>query len=196
MPLLKAEEFVLIPSSDGVVLESRIFKPSSEQLQQQQQHQSLSSHSHHSKNSQVCVILTHPYGRLGGNLHNNVVEACFELFSSLGFMTVRFNFRGVGHSTGRGTFRGTGEMEDVMSVYKFVKNRENLRPRYVLLVGYSYGSMATCAVFQDIPDCIGIVSISYPAGVLWALTLGNSSKFLEGLKAKPSNIHKLFIFGE
>ncbi|KAJ3326621.1 hypothetical protein HDU76_012769 [Blyttiomyces sp. JEL0837] len=118
----------------------------------------------------------------------------YEHFSSQGFMTARFNFRGVGKSTGRSSFRGAGEMDDVMAVYRYVFSRVQ-SPKHVLLCGYSYGSMALCAVNSQIPECIGIISISYPAGVLWYLTFGNSGTFLDGLKASPPNLPKLFIIG-
>ncbi|KAI9354557.1 Alpha/Beta hydrolase protein, partial [Zopfochytrium polystomum] len=142
-----------------------------------------------------CVIITHPYGRLGGNLHNNVVESCFQYFSGEGFMTVRFNFRGVGQSTGSSTLRGNGELDDVLSVYRYVKERPNLAPRHFILCGYSYGSIATGAVCPDIPECIGLISIAYPAGVLWFLTMGNSSRFTEGIRSVRENMPKLFIMG-
>jgi dienelactone hydrolase len=108
-------------------------------------------------------------------------------------------------------------MDDVLSVYKYVKNRVNLAPKLVILCGYSYGSVATCSVYKEIPECIGmyfrlrscppvlelvlnlrywlgIISISFPAGVLWYLTLGNSNKVMDALSSS-SKMKKLFLIG-
>ena len=177
--LHKEEECVLVKSSDGIALETRLLK------------------GQHPRYSQTAVILTHPYGPLGGNLDNNVVYSLFQLFASLGFTTARFNFRGVGHSTGRTSFQGLGEIDDLLSVYKFIKTRSDLKPKHVLLVGYSYGSITAGAASVEIPDLCGFIAISYPSGVSWALTLWNGRKYLECLRclASPA-IPKLLIMGE
>lgn len=50
--------------------------------------------------SRLAVIVTHPWGPLGGNLHNNVVSAVVLYFQRLGITTMRFNF--CGSQIGRG----------------------------------------------------------------------------------------------
>ncbi len=64
--------------------------------------------------SEVGFVVTHPYGMLGGNMHNNVVKSVCGRLSELGLTSLRFNFRGYGGSTGRPTWRGGGEKADVM----------------------------------------------------------------------------------
>ncbi|RKO92789.1 Alpha/Beta hydrolase protein, partial [Blyttiomyces helicus] len=68
----------------------------------------------------------HPYGPLGGNMDNNVVAALFRNFASKGFMVIRFNFRGVGNSTGKTSWRGQGEVDDVLTVVRYARERVNL----------------------------------------------------------------------
>ncbi|KAI8613761.1 Alpha/Beta hydrolase protein [Chytriomyces sp. MP71] len=187
------EQLVFIPSSDGVSLEARIRIPVASSIARKD----------------ICLIISHPYGRLGGNLQNNVVDA-ISLGFAKEFMTVRFNFRGVGQSTGRGSFTGSGEVDDVLSVAKYVKERVDLRPKYFLLCGYSYGSIPVCTVSSELDGCIGeisvcfhihlmkasgVISISFPASVMWLLTMGNSSKYIHALRSCPLTTPKLFITG-
>ncbi|KAI9208842.1 Alpha/Beta hydrolase protein [Polychytrium aggregatum] len=167
------EEIAFIPSSSKVSLETKIF--------------------HGSKNRDTCILLAHPYGPLGGNMDNNVIRALFENFATQGYMTVRFNFRGVGKSSGRTTARGMGEIEDVLSIYKYVRDQVNLAPRRFVVCGYSYGSVAASAAASEIKELAGIISISYPSSVLWALTFFNSKKFTDAFAS--TSVPKLFLMG-
>ncbi|KAJ3176667.1 hypothetical protein HK101_010387 [Irineochytrium annulatum] len=167
---------VAIPSTDGVQLQARVHKGRN--------------------NAHICVILTHPYGRLGGSLDNNVVERCTAYFAQEGLMTIRFNFRGVGRSTGWGTFRGIGELDDVVSVYKWAKLQQGGAPRNFIICGYSFGSVVAAAAACEMPECIGIISISYPYSVLWSLTLFNGQQFTDALELGLRTTPRCFVFGD
>ena len=84
--------------------------------------------------STLGVIVCHPYGMLGGNLHNNVVVAVTKALGDAGFTTLRFNFRGVGRSSGRGTWRGDGEMEDLRTAIRFLCEMQG-GPKHIILIG-------------------------------------------------------------
>ncbi|KAJ3068975.1 hypothetical protein HDU99_003059 [Rhizoclosmatium hyalinum] len=172
----RSEQIARIPSTDGVTLEARIGTPVVSPTTRKD----------------VCVIVTHPYGSLGGNLQNNVVEAVVKALGK-DYMTVRFNFRGVGGSTSRGTFNGQGETEDLLSVWRYVRDRVDLQPRFFLLVGYSYGCIPCAGACMEIEGCIGVATISFPASVMWFLTFGNSAKYTGTLRA--FSLPKLFIMG-
>eukprot|EP00842_Homolaphlyctis_polyrhiza_P006163 jgi/Hompol1/6548/HPOL_005037-RA len=142
-----------------------------------------------------CFIISHPYGPLGGNLDNNVVHALFSNFASFGYTTLRFNFRGVGGSSGRTTFRGLGEIDDVVACANYLRSRPDIAMSKIVVCGYSYGSLASCAAICEIPETAAVISISFPSGVMWALTLGNHRKHIAGLQAASDKIIKFFISG-
>jgi len=116
-----------------------------------------------------------------------------------GFVTVRFNFRGVGGSERGGSssfFRSAArEMEDVRDVARWLAaHRAHFKlPRLerCFVVGVSYGSViaAAAAHFQEFD---GYVAVAYPVNYLWYCTSFDSAKFFELAKsAKP----KLFVWG-
>ncbi|MEE9284179.1 MAG: alpha/beta hydrolase, partial [Dehalococcoidia bacterium] len=46
------------------------------------------------------VVLCHPHPQYGGDMSNNIVMAMAQGLNGRGIATLRFNFRGVGASTG------------------------------------------------------------------------------------------------
>ena len=100
---------------------------------------------------------------------------------------------GVGNSTGKTSYTGSGEKQDLESVVNYVKRKSDLAPSHFILIGYSYGCIPIGALCADIPECIGLIAISYPAGVSWALTLWNSKKFAQAIGSISDKIPMLFI---
>ena len=49
------------------------------------------------------AVIAHPHPLYGGTMDNKVVYTLFKTLLELGFITVKFNFRGVGQSEGRRT---------------------------------------------------------------------------------------------
>lgn len=91
------------------------------------------------------AIIAHPHPLYGGTMNNKVVYTLFKSFLELGFIAVRFNFRGVEQSEGAltsGKDDGGGETEDAIAVTESV--RERLTPRFdrplpLWLAGFSFG---------------------------------------------------------
>ena len=85
------------------------------------------------------VIICHPHPLFGGNMYNNVVAAIVRIAAMWDFTSLRFNFRGVGESTG--TFGGgTSEQGDVKGAVDYLEGRKN--PPAIVMAGYSFGAIA------------------------------------------------------
>lgn len=96
------------------------------------------------------VVICHPHPLMGGSMHNNVVETIRDVFSSCGYSTLRFNFRGVEESTGRYD-EGRGEKQDVVSACEFIKSQGVEK---ITLAGYSFGAWVCCRLLADKPSMI------------------------------------------
>ena len=136
-----------------------------------------------SRGSQECkvgVIALHPWGPIGGSMHDPHVVAVTRYFGNHGCATCRVAFR-------TGFSCGTAPILDVVSaadkLLEFVDS--------ILIVGYSYGSIVAMAAPAEIPQCIAWVAINPPLDVTWALFLFNGSKLLE--EARTSKLPKLLI---
>jgi uncharacterized protein len=91
------------------------------------------------------VVICHPHPLLGGSMYNNVVEAIRDAFAAENYSTLRFNFRGVGTSTG--TYdEGRGEQEDILASYKYLQNLGILK---ISFVGYSFGAWIGSKVVEQ-----------------------------------------------
>ncbi len=62
------------------------------------------------------ALVAHPHPLFGGTLHNKVTQTLARAFTSLGCVTWRMNFRGVGNSAGNFT-QGPGETEDWLALH-------------------------------------------------------------------------------
>jgi alpha/beta superfamily hydrolase len=91
------------------------------------------------------AVIAHPHPLFGGTMDNKVVHILFKALLELGFITVKFNFRGVGQSKGTrnpGNDIGAGETGDVIAVAETIKKQFDARfdaPLPLLLAGFSFG---------------------------------------------------------
>jgi alpha/beta superfamily hydrolase len=139
--------------------------------------------------SDVAVIITHPWGPLGGNLHNNVVTAAALFFQKKGISTLRFDF--VGWQLSRGTY----QVQQVEEAAQFLLSFGEKPPKHILLVGYSYGSLISASASANIPQCIGQISIAPPFGVKHWLLLFNSNHHLEQAKSREA-LPRFYVIGD
>ena len=108
------------------------------------------------------AIITHPHPLFGGSMDNNVVWTAVRACQARGWAALRFNFRGVGQSTGV-YGQGLTEVEDVAAALKFLQGRT---PGPHLLVGYSFGaSVAARALLQGL-EAQGAILISPPVAFM------------------------------
>jgi uncharacterized protein len=90
-----------------------------------------------------AAIVCHPHPLYGGTMHNKVVFKVAQALQALGMPALRFNFRGVGRSTG--TYdEGRGEMDDVRYALEFLSHRYPGLP--VILGGFSFGAYVALRV--------------------------------------------------
>jgi alpha/beta superfamily hydrolase len=88
------------------------------------------------------AAISHPHSLMGGDMWNPVVETVAQALFSAEISTLRFNFRGVGGSSGSFD-EGRGEQEDLLSALAFLEDR-GLRD--ILPAGYSFGAWVTAGV--------------------------------------------------
>ena len=131
----------------------------------------------------VLVLICHPHPQYGGNMFNNVVSGVFNKLVRNKVSCMRFNFRGVGRSTGTHS-NGTGELSDVHACIDFVINERKFEK--IFLCGYSYGAAIGCSAVGYSDKIVGYISISFP----WDF-MGSKYKELSQ-SSKP----KLFIQGD
>ena len=90
------------------------------------------------------VVIAHPHPLFGGTMDNKVVQTLARAFVQCGWTAVRFNFRGVGASTGTHD-EGRGELEDLLAV---VEHASPLAVGGALaLAGFSFGAFVTTYAF-------------------------------------------------
>ena len=130
----------------------------------------------------TSALICHPHPQFGGDMYNNVVSHIFKTLINYNLATLRFNFRGVGKSTGSHT-DGQGEISDVKACIDFLIN--NLNIDSILICGYSYGAAIGCSAVNYSQNIIGFVAISFPWDFM-GVTYKNNSQ---------TNKPKLFIQG-
>src|SRR5439155_23001909 len=109
----------------------------------------------------------------GGTMHNKVVFKAAQTLQALHIPTLRFNFRGVGHSTG--TYdEGRGEMDDVRYALEFLSRRYAGLP--VLLAGFSFGAYVGLRVACVDDRVQAIIGLSVPARMFEGETLQGCQK--------------------
>lgn len=103
-------------------------------------------------------LVLHPHPQYGGSMHNNVVETLLRALTSQGMAGLRFNFRGVGASTGQHD-QGRAEQEDVLAAAAWLAERQ---PGPLVILGYSFGSLVGAAAADRIKGLIAGVWAAPP----------------------------------
>ena len=83
------------------------------------------------------AIIAHPHPLFAGTMDNKVVQTLARAFVQCGYTAVRFNFRGVGASTGEYD-AGKGELQDLLGVVRQVAPEGP-----IALAGFSFGAFVT-----------------------------------------------------
>ena len=91
------------------------------------------------------AVVCHPHPQFGGTMDNKVVQTLARAFVSLGWRSVRFNFRGIGGSQGAWD-EGVGEIDDALAVIGAFHEPE------FMLAGFSFGAYVASHAAQRLDD--------------------------------------------
>lgn len=133
----------------------------------------------------AVAVICHPHPLQQGTMQNKVVTTLARAFRRLGAAAIRFNFRGVGRSSGSYD-DGRGERDDALAVVRYARTEWPDRALY--LGGFSFGGVvALTAAAEALPR--GLVTVApaiarLPAGFLppacrWLLVQGGSDDVID-----------------
>ena len=104
-------------------------------------------------------LVCHPHPLGGGTMHNKVVFRAAAGLVDAGLTTLRFNFRGVGASTGIHN-EIEGGVEDVLDALQWLTTEYS--GENVTLAGFSFGSRTGMKVGMSDPKVDRLISIGTP----------------------------------
>lgn len=105
-----------------------------------------------------AAVICHPHPQYGGTMQNKVVHTLAKSVSANGWTAVRFNFRGVGVSSGEYD-HGVGEVDDAMAVVDWLQSQQSTMP--VILAGFSFGAFIALAVAAKIKPA-ALITVAPP----------------------------------
>ena len=104
-------------------------------------------------NTDTVALLCHPNPLFDGTMNNKVVTTMYRFARDDGMHVVRFNFRGVGQSTGEHDY-AEGEVVDAMTVLQWIAEQTNARKLW--LGGFSFGGYVTARVAEHVLEAAHI----------------------------------------
>ena len=105
------------------------------------------------------AVVCHPHPLGGGTMHNKVVYRAASGLNDAGLITLRFNFRGVGNSTGEHD-DGDGERQDVRDAIDYLASE--YPDEQMMLAGFSFGSRFGTEVGMADERIVRLISIGTP----------------------------------
>lgn len=104
-------------------------------------------------------VVCHPHPLHGGTMHTKAVFRATQALNEVGLHVLRFNFRGVGTSTGSYE-EGIGERDDVRAALDWL---ESEFPELPLLVGgFSFGSFVGLQVGVEDDRVVALLGLGLP----------------------------------
>ena len=135
------------------------------------------------KHETRAIIIMHPHSLMGGDMNNPVVQQVQQVFAEKQLTTLRFNFRGVGKSSGRFD-EGIGEQDDIIAVMDYLKSHGRDQ---IDMAGYSFGSWVMAHLVRK---------VSYNQGIMIAPPLAfmdfSGIQSIPGLKTVITGTHDEF----
>ncbi len=115
-------------------------------------------------------------------MDNPVVTAVAEALGSAGYAPLRFNWRGVGKSSGT----ASGRLEDAHADYAsaLARARADQAAPAALLSGYSFGALAAVLVAAEDPQVERLVLVAPPVTMAEGLDLSNIERPIHVIAAE------------
>jgi alpha/beta superfamily hydrolase len=104
----------------------------------------------------AAAVVCHPHPLHGGTMNNNVVYRAAKALLAGRLIALRFNFRGVGASTGRYA-EGVGEEDDARDAIAFLRARYPNLP--IWMAGFSFGARVGLTVGAREPSVVKLLGI-------------------------------------
>lgn len=101
----------------------------------------------HWTDSDTLALILHPNPKAGGDMNNKVITTVYRACREWGMNVVRFNYRGVGQSSGQIEY-GEGEFLDSLCVLDWAL--PHTKASKVWLAGFSFGGFIACRVADEI----------------------------------------------
>jgi alpha/beta superfamily hydrolase len=111
----------------------------------------------------AAALVLHPHPLHGGTMHNKVVFRTARGLEDAGAVSLRINFRGVGHSTGEHTGARGGEQEDARVALDYLTEKYPGLP--VFLAGFSFGARVGLEVGTEDPRVNFLVGVGTPVSI-------------------------------
>lgn len=108
--------------------------------------------------TQTAMIICHPHSLHGGSMGNKVVHTLAKTALAYGLPTLRFNFRGVGASSGEFD-SGDGEGDDLLAVWQWLA--AELPGFNIILAGFSFGAFVSLKHLHRV-QAAGLISVAPP----------------------------------
>lgn len=128
--------------------------------------------------SSPAILLCAPHPNLGGDMDNNVITSIARVSASMGFVSLRFNYRGVGNSechikgvaqrfqywdTSLNGGDYTDAVADTHAALHFLVSQIGVTQE-IFLAGYSFGAVAGMRVGAESKHVKAFASLSTPFG--------------------------------
>jgi len=104
-------------------------------------------------------VVCHPHPLQGGTMHTKAVFRAAQALADVKIAALRFNFRGVGTSTGSYD-SGVGEKQDVPAALDWLEEEHSGLP--LVVGGFSFGSMVALSAAAEDPRVVALFGVGLP----------------------------------
>lgn len=106
-----------------------------------------------------AAVVCHPHPLHGGTMHTKAVYRSAQALNEAGMLALRFNFRGVGSSTGSYD-EGVGEQDDLRAALDWLTAEHPGLP--IVVGGFSFGSMVALTLGAEDDRVDALVGLGLP----------------------------------